>query len=361
MRYPGYGETQFREIPGANDAIYQPPVTYTKAIYMCVNQARDCNYVFFGCYWKSLGTSQFIIDSALPYPNLTPFSANMCVGTQISFSWNAVPGANGYTWELPANSGLSINGSTGTVVVTGTSLTVAAASTAPVGTYPIRVYSNGGPACGGTYSTIVNVTVSTPVISSVPAPSFVRIGTSCYYDVQVAVTPNITKYHIDMSNGEQSDGASSANGKIYFGLMESGPATYSITVTVGNECGTTRSATFTNRNVPKSPAGCMARVSNPSQVTDTDASPTKAESLFTVSPNPATDYLTVDISSEAEAREVQLITVQGTPAKAKLTTSTESILVGSVNMDVSSVIPGVYILRVLTKDGYLYKRVEIAR
>lgn len=135
--------------------------------------------------------------------------------------------------------------------------------------------------------------------------------------------------------------ASSSSGLPVVLEVSSGPATLAGDVVTITGAGTVTIVANQEGNELYSPAPQVRRSFEVIQIVGIEERLMKKVQLF---PNPAADYVTVEVSGEGEAM-FTLIDSGGSPLWSTLTSA------GSVNVPVSAYPAGVYVLRVKTREG----------
>jgi len=235
-------------------------------------------------YSSSQVFTEFVCASPAQPGSITGNATN-CSGTSEVYSITPVAGATSYTWTLP----LGWTGSSSTESITVTSAT---------GTGDITVIANNS--CGSSAASAIAVTGN-----ALPMP-VVTLNSSGGTDILTSSIANTYQWYL---NGNLISGA---NGSTYTPLQN---GNYTVEVSDANGCsGMSTDFAYTTLGI--------------SEKTGSD--------MFSIFPNPAKNYLTINASRELINEEFKIIDIKGNVVlKAKLLNTDNKI-------DISGLAEGVY-------------------
>lgn len=244
-----------------------------------------------------------IVQASTPaQPSSISGSQTVCAGTNPVFSVTQDPNANSYTWALPSgwNGTSSINSINPTVGTTGGIITVSAIN-----------------ACGTSPSQSIDVTI-TPFDLTVST-----IGNSLQ-----ANQAGASYQWINCATGNSA--ISGANAQLY---TPSSTGTYAVIITFGTCSDTTACIAFTVTGVSKLEATNMN---------------------ISIWPSIASDILFIKIDKNSMIlMEIEIIDSQG---KSYLCTLTQSDNLNEYKVNLPTISPGVYVVRMRVDDNIAYGR-----
>ncbi len=198
--------------------------------------------------------------------------------------------------------------------------------------------------CGGTTRLTA---ASTPAVSRIPEPSIDSIIALEMETGTFTFTPagarQVDSFQWDYGDSHRytSSGFPASVSHIY---TDSG--SYNVTLVVYNQCG----MNFVRRQVSTS-----GKTDDPGQDPETKIIAVSALKNISVYPNPASGKLTIENNRRFPIQSLSLVNMTGQEVPLPATGRNK------VEVDISTLAPGLYILRIETVDGRFDKKVEIVK
>lgn len=298
----GVNYSQFTQYYGSGaSSSYQPLALYKTTYFYAKGQFSECDYLFFGCHWRTLAESYIFKISVKPRVPVLSSSVNYaCASVPTTITINPQPEATSFNWKTPGP-GWTINGwlNGGLLNTPSLTATFTPPASAVAGTYYAHVSAFGD--CGGeSADATIPIVVATGSGLAVPSGArWIKIGSSCsaVYSLVMPTVPRATYYQAVSSSGSSAAGTINSTGTtVTFYLDEAGPASYITATVTAYGCGSSSYVTPSS-SLAGPPLSCTK---------GTRVRPNNEEAVY---PNPANQQIMV--SSQDQAAQIILYDITG--------------------------------------------------